>query len=302
MKSGRNHSGFTIIEVLIVLAVTSAILISALSLISGSQNKTQFNQAINDINQQIGSIANNVANGYYSNTIENKTCTASAAGDEVPKFTTGAAALGANAGCIYLGRVIQFTKGEEFYFHNVVGRQRSGAPAVEVTTMDDANPQIIEPGALTHAIATSDEYPKTTVTKQLKSGLTPSYMRYRNSATDPWKYTSGIAFMSTLATIGASITDLSSGALAVDIAPTTFDSPIEVASPGSVNEKPQYIDAFDDVSTGFGSNYDANKNPNSGVIICFDSGTTNQHAEITVGGQNQRTSTRLQISDGKCVR
>ncbi len=301
MKSGRNHNGFTIVEVLIVLAVTSAILISALTLISGSQSKTQFNQAINDINQQIGSTANNVANGYYSNTIQNKKCTASAAGDEVPKFNTGAGALGANAGCIYLGRVIQFTKGEEFYFHNVVGRQRSGAPAVEVTTMDDANPQIIEPGALTHNIA-PNEYPKTTVTKQLKSGLTPSYIRYRNSNTDPWKYTSGVAFMSTLATIGASITDLSSGALAVDVAPTTFDSPIEVASPGSVNEMPQYIDAFDNVLTGFGSNYDANKNPNSGVIICFDSGTTDQHAEITVGGQNQRTTTRLQISDGKCVR
>ena|SRR5476651_379650 len=54
-NSSFKHSqyGFTIVEVLIVLAVTGILFASTLSLMSGRQNRAEFTQAINNIKSQI---------------------------------------------------------------------------------------------------------------------------------------------------------------------------------------------------------------------------------------------------------
>jgi type II secretory pathway pseudopilin PulG len=53
MKRGNIPFGFTIIETMIFLAVSGALLASSLLLVSGSQNKSQFNNAVRDLNRKL---------------------------------------------------------------------------------------------------------------------------------------------------------------------------------------------------------------------------------------------------------
>ena len=153
MKSGLKSRGFTIVEVLIFLAVSSALMVSAFTLISGSQNKASFTQSINDVQQQIDSVINNVANGYYSAGETQKQCVIIGG---IPNFTGNPVGRGSSADCIFLGRFIAFTNGsDEYTVYNVAGRrQKDGS---DVTKMVDANPTII--------LGTEQKY-------TLKNGLT----------------------------------------------------------------------------------------------------------------------------------
>jgi len=139
MKSGLKSRGFTIVEVLIFLAVSSALMVSAFTLISGSQNKASFTQSINDVQQQIDSVINNVANGYYSAGETQKQCVLIGG---IPNFTGNPVVRGSSADCIFLGRFIAFTDGsDEYTVYNVAGaRQIAGS---DVKTMAEAKPTII---------------------------------------------------------------------------------------------------------------------------------------------------------------
>src|SRR3990167_10157354 len=71
MKSIRG--GFTVLEVLIVLAITGLLFISAVTLFRGKQTQTQFNQAMHDLESKIQSIANVVKSGSFPDS-ENYNC------------------------------------------------------------------------------------------------------------------------------------------------------------------------------------------------------------------------------------
>lgn len=287
MKRGPSHivisGGFTIVEVMIVLAVTSAILISAMSLIGRSQNRTTFSQAVNDINTQISSMSNNVANGYFASTLPpSKDCNAPGSSG-VPVFVTHGANTN-NGSCVYLGRIIQFTKNQDFYFHNVMGRRQVGNPAKEATNMGEAEPQIIEPIPL--SLPTTSTYPPTSQGGLLQGGLKVGYVLYSNGGN--WLPTSGIAFMGSLTTYN-STGSVESGAQTVDVFATVDNSVTDT--------KEKFISLFD---TTFASLYSAQKNPSNGIKICFDSGTTNEHAIITIGGHDRRGTTEQVIKKDKC--
>jgi len=136
--SARSHdnsrAGFTIVETLIVLAVTAALFIAAASLVSGRQNKTQFMTAINSLQQQLQQAINETSSGYYPN---NNTFTCSGGAlNSPPTFTSTAAAQGTNNGCIFLGKIIQFglaSDKSQFGIVPVVGNQLDGnSPSLKV--------------------------------------------------------------------------------------------------------------------------------------------------------------------------
>src|SRR5438874_1617208 len=60
-------AGFTIVEVMIVLAITGLLFLSAAALISGKQNQAAFDQAIQQLQSQIQQTMNEVSVGYYPN-------------------------------------------------------------------------------------------------------------------------------------------------------------------------------------------------------------------------------------------
>src|SRR5665213_1601811 len=64
MKTGLGSQAFTIVETLIVLAVSALILIASLKLVAGQQAKTQFYLASHDIQTRVDAIIDNVTDGF----------------------------------------------------------------------------------------------------------------------------------------------------------------------------------------------------------------------------------------------
>lgn len=277
MKSGlvlKNKHGFTIVEVLIVLAVSAAFLISALSLISGSQNKTLFNQAINDAQQQIDQLANNVANGYYPQTEKVGGCKKSNSGSFLD-FSGAEVERGTNGKCTFLGRVIQFTSGETATVFSVAGLRRTNTvEAGDVTSMVDAMPTVLEE----------------TQTIKWKSGI-----RVSKIVVDP-PLPAAPGAIGFFTGFGSSGTDgsLKSGALSMDFLAIRGS---ELLSPGAINNLGEKVKATSD---SFRSEYNTDKNPAGGITLCFNSGTTKQHGIITIGGAGKTATSTLIIKPGDC--
>src|ERR1700733_12358913 len=104
----RTPRGFTIVEVLIVLAITGALFIAAAIMISGQQDRAGFNQGIQQLQSQIQQVMNDVSTGYFPGNA-NFSCSAGSGGPVT--LTAGASGQGANAGCIFAGKVLQFNVG-----------------------------------------------------------------------------------------------------------------------------------------------------------------------------------------------
>lgn len=102
----RPKGGFTIIEVLIVLTVSSVLFMTAMLLIGGQQRKTEFNVGSRNIQSDLSLIINEVATGYYDRSGDLK-CTV----DNSPNVTFATDTneeQGASSGCIYLGSAVTF--------------------------------------------------------------------------------------------------------------------------------------------------------------------------------------------------
>lgn len=272
MKRGRNQSlGYTIVEVLVVLTVSSMLLVSALLLVGGAQNKTEFNQAIRDIQQQINDVSNNVGTGYYARPA-NFNCDAS--GPSLT-FPSGASQRGANKDCIFIGRVIKFSTTDEFTIYNIAGARTytCGVATCEVSAMTNAKPTVVS---------------NTNEKLHLKGGLIAKTIK---GLRNPGANTNGgsLGFFSTLGKQkGVNPEQLENGAQQIDVIDIGT-----VVDPSS-GTLPSNIDGT------FVSGYDTKVNPNQGVELCFQSGTTDQYGVITIGGAGQTTGTSLKIAAGTC--
>jgi len=268
MISGSKPKGFTIVETMIFLAVSGAILVSAMALISGSQNKAQFKVAMNDAQQEITKVINNVVNGYYPSTA---TQTCSANGNAL-KFSGGSLDKGTNKDCSFIGRVIQFTNGNTFKVYSVAGlRQTNDARKNEVSNMTEAkatalpSPQIID----------------------LKNGLTVK------SVKDAGTSIGAVGFFTGFGTTDPKY-GLLSGSLQAEFIGIENSSIVSPSAPLDV------ADIIKNPASNFRTAYATKKNPSSGIVVCFQSGTTNQHGTITIGGQNKAATTTLVIEEGPC--
>lgn len=107
MRRLAQARGFTIVETLIVLAVTAAMFIVAVTAFSGQQERTRFSQATRDITSKVTDVANDVSAGYFADTDE-WTCTQRPT--DSPLIDRGAASSGQgkNQDCIFLGKALQF--------------------------------------------------------------------------------------------------------------------------------------------------------------------------------------------------
>jgi prepilin-type N-terminal cleavage/methylation domain-containing protein len=145
--------GFTIVEVLIVLAVSSILFISAVNLIDGRQARAEFTTGSNDELQQMQQLINETASGYYPNSGD-FTCTGSAAGPvSLSLAAHGSTSQGSNAGCIFLGKVIQFGIGPDYPQSNTLGilpvvgnqYQSTGGVLSPVLTVAASTPRAVYP-------------------------------------------------------------------------------------------------------------------------------------------------------------
>lgn len=102
-------SGYTILEVMIFLAITGVLFASAVVAIGGSQEQAQYSQAVRDFEIQIKDVANDVANGYYP-AYDRGSCEQTGGGKVLlkPDNSPGSGEPGTNVDCINVGKTLMF--------------------------------------------------------------------------------------------------------------------------------------------------------------------------------------------------
>ena len=262
MRRGRKQRGFTIVEVLVVLAVTSAMFIMAAYAINGKQNQAEFQQSVNDIRSSLQQEIDQVAAGDYSDT-GNFTCNGTL-GNEI--ILPGVNKQGSNTGCIFLGKVLQFgvhgTNPQQYISYSIAGLQNNNG------TLTSAKPVAIAPGAVTNT-----NYPDASVKNELHDGLNVVSMSYNGNNIG------AVAFISSLGQYSGG--ELLSGSQAISLMPVK-NSVLNATSASTVDAINQHLST-------------SPVNPSGGVQICFASAGTNQSGLITIGSGGRSLSVTLQI-------
>ena len=274
-RSSRRAAGFTIVETMIVLAVTGALFVAIAATMSGRQNEAQFVHAIQSVQSQIQQTINQVAEGYYPHTAD-FTCVDNGTSLQILSGSTaqGTNAQGINNGCVFLGKAIQFGIAgtgaygggpEQYQVYTVAGLlgQTGGA-----TIFHNASPTVVVQGT---------RYAQYSTAESLEYGLGTAWMTYNGSAIG------GVAFLMEPGTASAtSGNGFVSGAQSVDLIPIT-------TVPGfTLNRSLAFgVNAFNTALQG----NSLIVNPAQPVKICFASGGSRQSGLITIGGGTGRQLT-----------
>jgi type II secretory pathway pseudopilin PulG len=146
-RTSHRSAGFTIVETIIVLAVSSLLATSVMLLVNGRQNKTMFQVASNDLKQQLEQIINETASGYYP-TNDDFTCSGSTGNH--PVITAVNQQQGKNDSCIFLGKALAFNIGDSssglgpaaYIVYPLIGNRtaNTGGTSTDVSSYDDAMP------------------------------------------------------------------------------------------------------------------------------------------------------------------
>lgn len=278
LSLGRTQKGFTIIEVLIVLAVSGALFLSAILLVNGRQHVTAFNQSIRNLQTELQQVVNEVGSGYYANN-GSIACDKGGPGGGVLLTSATGTEQGANMNCLFLGKAIQFAVGntdpEVYNVYTIVGLR--GSAAVPSTDLATARARLI---ARTTSESSSTIPPNAFETKKLQYGLTVSEA-YRATHLSTSHGSVGIA--SKLGVIGTG--DASQQVDVVPIAGSTLHASSEVGV-GQINA----------------ALLTATPNPTNSIDICFNSAGSNQSGLISIGGSGRQGTVKLQIFSTKdCV-
>lgn len=155
MQGGKNKQplGYTIVEVMIVLAVSGIIFLIAANFISGKQEKSSFTAGVNELASQIQDVANQVTTGRYSDRAVG--CSYSS-GYTNPNLVAGfARAQGTNSSCVFLGKLISTANTGGNYIYEVLslaGGRLSTASVPATPNADAGDPTVINNLTQTQAI------------------------------------------------------------------------------------------------------------------------------------------------------
>lgn len=276
MKGGPKANGFTIVETMIVIAVSGFIFVGVVLLIAGQQGKTQFQQSINAVAQQLQQTIGDVSNGYYPT--NNIKCSTGGPASK-PLLKAGGGSIGTNPDCVLVGKVIQFMSTansndqQKYIVYSMAGlRQYAGQ---NITNLTDANPIAIAPG---NGIYSS--VPDASVVSVLTNGLSVVNTTYKASSL-PQK---DVAFA--VLAVPSNSTGTSGGSATQQIGLYAVKGTnIGQTSANNVDQ----IDNFSNFVSA------------SEFTVCLASGTTNQSGLITIGGNGRQLSVVLAIKEGtKC--
>lgn len=268
MKQGgryaKKSAGFTIVETMIVLAVSAGLFTIAALYINGKQAKTEFQVGVRDIQTQLQQIINQTESGYYG--VKDTSCSAGVSGDLI--FSAGSNSLGTNGECIFIGKTIVVDSASIYVYPMAGARQSVG--------VDTANP--VEARA--------------TVAGAPEILALPNGIRLTSSSYEGASLTTGAARgFSVLSSMAADIDS-------PDIGSQTFGL---YGFQGSFQLNQS--DDFDDVinSEKAVSPISAAYSPKKSVELCMKSGGTDQSALITIGstsGLAMRTTIKSGSSCG----
>lgn len=240
MGTVRNSNGFTIIEVLITLAISSALVTVAISMIANKQNQASFSTGVNEFNTRIQSIIGDVRNGQFP---ENSNVRCSVAVDNTLDLTSTGdeAGQGEHIGCVFLGKVLWFdlqSSAVATAFSNItVAGKAFDTAGIPITTYKDSMPRAVNAGGVECTNASSVNLTETigltngiVVTKIISSAIptNPSAFGIFNglSVAQDISNTSGNTSVK-LVTIPGSSTEHDLNCTYVDIAAISTTAPSE---------------------------------------------------------------------------
>lgn len=117
----RDPGGYSLVEALIVIAISSTIFLGVATLFRGSRQNVDFNQAKIEIESKIKGYVNQVSTGTFQG---NSTHTCSRSGSSGRPILTASSGVtaGSNEKCVYIGKALQFLEGTgKVYVYDVLG-------------------------------------------------------------------------------------------------------------------------------------------------------------------------------------
>jgi hypothetical protein len=266
----KGVSGYTIIEVMIFLVVSTAMLGSATYLITGRQRATAFSAGMRDIESSLNDVLNDVDTGFY-NTSAKVNCSVSGASLAISDVGAGNADIGKNGQCVILGKVIAFgqTAAKNSYTSYVVAGRKTKIGAQNVPVIVDKF---------------SESYPTVvSLDSTIDNYLFPNGIELKSSTTTPVSAVVGIYSSQS----GSSLASYE--ALGTD---PTKPSSIKLKS-GSQQTR---VDAY---NLGFGAALGSIQSEISVptnlklAVFCFKGPYNNQFAKIAIGSLPGGQGTRL---------
>lgn len=292
--------GYTIIEVMIFLAVSGFMFILAAVFINGKQAQVAFQQGMQASNATIVNAINTVANGEYPS-MGTFSCSAPLGGGP-PSFTSTLSGQGTNggtnnlsqSGCIFMGKVLQFgydeSKGSSdptsYSTYTVTGRQyapTNGTAPQPVQTFADALPvAAIKSGVLDLTQINTLEQGLTIDTTN-PSGQPVTGMYLCTNTCSNASQISGIGFFGSFGSYNTGFAaSQSSGAQSVTV----------VALPSTNN----IVNAISDLTGANPAYKPVVLSPGQYVVLCLNNG--HRVGSVTIGGSNgQQTATSIDYNE-----
>lgn len=279
-----SSSGYTIIETMVVLAVTAVMFSMAVVLVQGQQAKTEFSQAIRDFDSQLRAAIADTATGFFPGNA-NFSCDINAGAplDSAVQISNTPRPQGTNGDCIFLGKVVQFGVNKadctgpadfhgcnDFNVYTLAGRAR--VDKAVSTNLQQADPTVVE---------------AVTATNHTRYALHVSRVYSEVPGTSITDYGS-VAFLSTLGKYSVA-SDLLSGAQTVNAMVVPNTSLGQTASGGSsAPERINAMDGLDDVAAA------QLTNPDKGILICLQ-GANGQRGAVAIGANQRKLTTEIYL-------
>lgn len=125
------YRGYTIIEVLLVLAISTTMLFSVLIIFRNQQSNSRYLQATQDLSSKIINISTAVAAGVAPDS-ERYGCERDARSLPLLNNTAGSSLTGGRTDCVFLGRAVQVVPGSgDIYVYTILGTK---VPYAQYTT------------------------------------------------------------------------------------------------------------------------------------------------------------------------
>ncbi len=269
-----NISGFTILEVMIVLAVTAIIFFMSITFIQGKEAYNQFLVAINNVEAQLNEDINNVRDGSYI--LPNKISCAPYFSMNNPSVTLGSKSQGSNTGCIFVGDAIKLNKNKmENYI--IVGNQFGASPSANLNPspnygINDSNPILVS----------SSVAPP--LTQYFENGLTlVGACHYY----PPTKSPCSPAQNQDLGGIILGIVGSTAQQSQVNIVPDgNINSNLNLSSTNFITETNNFIVPTKNPNNNSYDGHSFDSTTDNFELLCFKAGGINDSALFTVGGNN----------------
>ena len=280
MSGGRISGGYTIVEVMMFLAISGALFVIAMFAIGGKQAQAQFAQGIRDFQSRIDDITNDVSTGYfpqpgsYSCTAPDQTTGAAVS------FAAGTAVQGENEDCIFVGKVLHFTQDSRSVSLLTVGGRRATREGLPVSTLAQAKPLTID-GSPT----CGSPCPNMTETFTIDGGLIVRDIISR-VGTNPISHPAAVAIFSSLPqqSNGATSGSLTTNTVTIPSSQMAVDDVVATASKVNNMTTAASPPEFNPVT-----------------VICLQHGAGGKKAALVMGARGRQPYAEVHVDDADVV-